>query len=177
VRGTEEGAPKSEISIRHATDADLAAIGEILNGEIATSAYVYAEAPVTIDERREWLYSHMTAGLPVFVATESADDDRVLGWGTLSVYRPSSGYRFTAEASVYVAPLAQRRGIGARLLSALCNEARACRMHALVASIDSENLPSIALFERFEFREVARLDEVGRKLEAWRTQLLFLRPV
>jgi len=44
-----------------------------------------------------------------------------------------------------------------------------------VASIDSENAPSIALFERHGFVEAARLIEVGRKFAAWRTQLLFAR--
>jgi len=83
----------------------------------------------------------------------------------------------TPMSSVYVDPAAQRRGIGARLLSWLCDEARKREMHALVASIDSENAPSIALFERRGFREVARLNEVGWKSGRWRTQLLFIRPV
>lgn len=48
-------------------------------------------------------------------------------------------------------------------------------MHAIVASIDSENAPSIALFERFGYVEAARLTEVGRKFERWRTQLLLLK--
>jgi phosphinothricin acetyltransferase len=164
----------NEISIRAATDADLVFVGEILNAEIAASPYIYAEAPVTLDERRAWLALHAAAGLPILVATERDDDSKLVGWASLSVYRPSSGYRFTTEASVYVAPFAQRRGIGLRLLMRLCNEARDRDKNAIVASIDSENAPSIALFERAGFREVGRLDGVGRKFDAWRTQLLFL---
>ena len=166
-----------EINIRDAADDDLAAVAAILNHEIAESPYVYADVPVTLDERREWLESHRAAALPVVVATLADAPDVVLAWGALSVYRPSSGYRFTVEASVYVDPAAQRKGIGARLLSELCEEARKREMHALVASIDSENAPSIALFTRSGFQEVARLDEVGRKYDTWRTQLLFIRPV
>jgi L-amino acid N-acyltransferase len=164
------------IDIRDAADDDLAAVAVILNREIAESPYIYADVPVTLDERRGWLKSHRDAALPVVVAT-LADGPSVLGWGALSVYRPSGGYRFTLEASVYVDPAAQRQGIGARLLSRLCDEARTRRMHALVASIDSENSPSIALFAHRGFREVARLDEVGWKYGAWRTQLLFMRAV
>jgi L-amino acid N-acyltransferase YncA len=48
-------------------------------------------------------------------------------------------------------------------------------VHAIVASIDSENAPSIALFERFGYVEAAHLAEVGRKFERWRTQLLLLK--
>jgi phosphinothricin acetyltransferase len=173
---TERAINGREINIREAADDDLTAVAAILNREIAESAYVYADAPVSINERREWLESHRAAGLPVVVATHG-DASTVVGWGALSVYRPSGGYRFTVEASVYVDPSTQRQGIGGRLLSWLCDEARRREMHALVASIDSENAASIALFVRGEFREVARLEEVGWKFGAWRTQLLFVRAV
>ena len=165
----------NEIGIRAATEADLVFVSEILNAEIEASPYVYADAPVSLDERRAWLALHAAAGLPVFVATEPDDPTTQIGWAALSMYRPSTGYRFTTEASVYVAPFAQRRGIGRRLLSRLCDEARDREKHAIVASIDSENTPSIALFTKEGFREVGRLDGVGRKFDEWRTQLLFLR--
>ena len=166
-----------EITIRDAADDDLTAVAAILNREIAESPYVYADVPVTLGERRDWLTSHRAAELPVVVATPPDGSGVVLGWGALSMYRPSGGYRFTVEASVYVDPSAQRQGIGGLLLSHLCDEAREREVHALVASIDSENSPSIALFERHGFREVARLAEVGWKYGAWRTQLLFIRAV
>jgi L-amino acid N-acyltransferase YncA len=172
-----ERADGREINIRDATDDDLTAVAAMLNREIAESPYVYADIPVTLDERRDWLESHRAVELPVIVATPVDRSNVVLGWGALSVYRPSGGYRFTVEASVYVDPSAQRQGIGARLLSQLCDEARTREMHALVASIDSENAPSIALFERYGFREVARLDDVGWKYGGWRTQLLLIRAV
>jgi phosphinothricin acetyltransferase len=174
ARESRESRNGNEISIRAATEADLVSVSEILNAEIAASPYVYAETPVSLDERRAWLALHSAANLPIFVATETGDGSRVVGWAALSVYRPSSGYRFTTEASVYVAPFAQGRGIGRRLLARLCDEARDRERHAIVASIDSENEPSIALFAREGFREVGRLEGVGRKFDAWRTQLLFL---
>lgn len=163
---------KHAIGIRAATDADLHSIMSILNREIERSPYVYAEAPVTLDERRDWLARHTAAGLPVLVAE---DRGTVIGWGSLSPYRASSGYRFTLEASVYVDEPARGRGIAKRLLEALHDTAWARGSHAIVASIDDENAPSIALFERFGYREAARLAEVGRKFDQWRTQLLLVR--
>src|SRR5262252_587546 len=126
-----------EINIREAADDDLTAVAAMLNREIAESPYVYADSPVTLDERRDWLTSHRAAELPVIVATPADDSGNVLGWGALSVYRTSGGYRFTLEASVYVDPSAQRQGIAGRLLSYLCEEAGKREMHALVASIDA----------------------------------------
>ena len=168
---------QSEISIREAKEADLVFVCELLNAEIATSPYVYAESPVSVDERRDWLATHVAAGLPVFVAVESGVDASVIGWAALSAYRAARGYRFTSEASVYVSRRAQRRGIGGSLLSKLCDEARRLGHHRIAASIDAENSASIALFEKHGFREVARLDDVGYKFGAWRTQLLLLRAV
>jgi phosphinothricin acetyltransferase len=161
--------------IRDADERDLPAIATIFNLEVVESPFVYLEAPLTLDSRRSWLQTHRSAGLPVVVATDPGDATEVLGWAALSPYRPASGYRFTLEASVYVARAAHRRGIGRRLLAALDDVARARGAHAIVASIDSENTPSIALFERFGYVEAARLTEVGRKFEQWRTQLLLLK--
>jgi len=161
--------------IREATEADLPAITAMLNREIAISPYVYAETPATIDDRRGWLASHRSVDLPVKVAVDGDAGDQVLGWAALSSYRTSSGYRFTAELSVYVDPAVQRRGIGAQLVAALVQVAPARGLHALVASVDTENAASIALLERHGFVEAARLVEVGRKFERWRTQLLLLR--
>jgi phosphinothricin acetyltransferase len=171
--GAEPGS--APIIIRDADERDLPAIAAILNFEIAESAYVYAEAQLTLDDRRSWLQTHRSAGLPVVVATDPGDATEVLGWAALSPYRAASGYRFTLEASVYVARAAHRRGIGRRLMVALDDAARARRVHAIVASIDSENAPSIALFERFGYVEAARLTEVGRKFDRWRTQLLLIK--
>jgi len=163
------------IIIRDADERDLPVIAAIFNREIADSAYVYAEAPTTLDDRRAWLQAHRSAGLPVVVATDPGDPAEVFGWAALSPYRPASGYRFTLEASVYVARASHRRGIGRRLVAALDDLARARGARAIIASIDSENAPSIALFERFGYVEAARLADVGRKFERWRTQLLLLK--
>lgn len=173
ARSAELGA--APIVIRDADEGDLPAIAAIFNLEIAESAFVYAETPLTLDDRRSWLQTHRSGGLPVVVATDPGDATEVLGWASLSPYRAASGYRFTLEASVYVARASHRRGIGRQLLVVLDDAARARGVHAVVASIDSENAPSIALFERFGYVEVARLTEVGRKFEQWRTQLLLLK--
>ena len=162
---------EGSISIRDAKDADLLGMAEILNHEIAVSPYVYAEEAVTLDERRAWLGEHRANNMPVLVATDGA----LLGWASLSPYRSSSGYRFTAEASVYVAESARRRGVAVQLLTALFDSRASLRFHAVVASIDAENSASLALFEGFGFSEAARLPDVGRKFDAWRTQLLLLR--
>ena len=61
-------------------------------------------------------------GLPYLVAEE---DGAVQGFAYAGPYRPRSGYRFTVEDSVYVAPGAHGKGIGRRLLAEVIARAEA----------------------------------------------------
>lgn len=165
-----------EIGIRDMTDADLASVVAIVNCEIAESPHVWGEVPVTIDARREWLARHRELGQPAIVAADAVSG-RIIGWASLSTFRPASGYRFTLEASVYVARDAQRRGIGRALIAALHERAPSAGVHAIVAVIDAENAGSIKLFRAFGYQEVGRLDGIGRKFGQWRDEVFLLRRV
>lgn len=166
----------AEIGIRDMTDADLVSVVEIVNREIAESPFVWGEVPVTVEARREWLARHRELRQPAIVAT-SAVDDRVVGWGSLSTFRPASGYRFTLEASVYVARDAQRRGIGRRLIAELHERARAAGLQAILAVIDAENAGSIALFRSLGYEQAGRLDAIGRKFATWRDEVFLLKRI
>lgn len=160
----------TKIGIREATDADLRSIVEIVNREIAESPYVWTDEPITVDARRVWLQEHRDTGMPVFVAVD-LDDGRVLGWSSLSTFRPRNGYRFTAEVSVYVARDAQRRGVGMRLVEALHDAAAAKRLRALIAVVDADNAASVGLFRSAGYMESGRLENVGYKHGEWRSEL------
>ena len=162
------------IGIREATDADLPSIVDIVNLAIESSPYVWTEIPTTIDFRRRWLDEHRETNYPVLVAVDP-DDASVLGWSSLSAFRPRDGYRFTAEVSVYVHPRAQRRGVATQLLDALEPMARERPCHALIAVIDAEHIASVALFERFGYVEHGRLPEAGRKFDAWRDEVFLVK--
>jgi len=53
------------------------------------------------------------------------------------------------------------------LMTELISRARAGRVHVMVASIESGNTVSIALHERFGFRVVGVMSEVGTKFGQW----------
>jgi L-amino acid N-acyltransferase len=164
----------AEIGIRDMTDADLVSVVEIVNREITDSPYVWGETPVTIDARREWLARHQDLGQPAIVAA-TPREGRVLGWASLSTFRPASGYRFTLEASVYVARDAQHRGIGRALVTGLHDRAESTGVHAIVAVIDAENASSINLFRSLGYAEAGRLESIGRKFGVWRDEVFLLR--
>ena len=162
----------SEIVIRDAADADLASMLGILNREIETSAYVWAESPKTLDDRRAWLEAHRTADLPVVVATR---DGEVAGWASLSAFRAASGYRFIAEVSVYVAPDTRGSGVASAMLEVLERTARERRIRSLIAVVDCDNEPSVRLFRRLGYDEAGRLNDIGQKFGEWRSEVFLLK--
>ncbi|ORL83485.1 GNAT family N-acetyltransferase [Prescottella equi] len=150
--------------IRDATTGDLTGILEIHNEAIANSTAIWDETLADLDERRRWLDDRRANGFPVLVADV---DGAVAGYASYGVWRAKSGYRYTVENSVYVHVDHHRRGIATALMTALIERARAGGIHVIVASVESSNTTSIALHERFGFRIVAQMPEVGRKFGRW----------
>lgn len=151
--------------IRDARTGDLPAILEIHNRAIAETTAIWDDEPVGLDERIAWFRNRTEHHRPVLVAEV---DGELAGYASYGPWRPKSGYRHTAENSIYIADRFQRRGIGAALLGELIARAeRAGDIHALIAVIESSNTASIVLHERFGFRTVGVLPEVGRKFGRW----------
>jgi L-amino acid N-acyltransferase YncA len=150
--------------IRDAGHDDLPAILEIHNDAIRTTTAIWDEHEVDLADRRAWFDTRRSAGLPVIVAEL---DGSVIGFATYGPWRPKTGYRFTVENSVYVHPDHRGRGAATSLLSTVIEHARDGDVHAIVAGIEATNAASIALHEKFGFRQVALLPEVGFKFGRW----------
>jgi phosphinothricin acetyltransferase len=150
--------------IRDAVHDDLPAILEIHNDAIRTTTAIWDEHEVDLEDRRSWFDGRRAAGLPVLVAEL---DGGVIGFATYGPWRPKTGYRFTVENSVYVHPDHRGRGAANALMPVLIEHARGSDVHAIVAGIEASNAGSIALHEKFGFRRVALLPEVGFKFGRW----------
>ena len=153
----------SEYALREAGDADLQAILDIYNDAVLRSTATFDMEPRTWDEQQRWVQEHRPP-YAVFVATVG---DTVVGWGSLSRFRPRPGYRFTAEDSIYVHEDFRGRGIGAGLLALLVEAARRGGFHSVMALIDGDNAVSVRLHERFGFRHVGTFQQVGFKFGRW----------
>ena len=150
--------------IRPATEADLPAITTIYNEVIATSTAIYADDPLTIEDRAAWFATRRAAGYPVLVAEEGGE---VLGLATFGDFRAFPGYRHTVEHSVHVRADARGRGLGSALVAALFEPALALGKHVMIAGVDAANEGSIRMHERLGFQRGAVLREVGRKFGRW----------
>jgi phosphinothricin acetyltransferase len=99
----------------------------------------------------------------------------VVGWAALSPVSARSVYAGVAEASIYVAERARRKGIGSALLSALIAASQREGMWTLQAGIFPENTASLDLCVRAGFRIVGTRERLGCMDGRWRDVLLLER--
>lgn len=146
--------------IRDATRADLGAIGGIWNHYIQTTAYNWRLTAYSPAELQTWFDGHDSPMHPVLVAEE---EGTIVGFGALSTFRASAGYRFTAEDTIYLAPGYTGRGIGRLLMEALIKQGSDAALAHVIAMVDSHNTASLAFHRRMGFEQVGLLRDVGKK--------------
>ncbi len=160
------------MQLREATEHDLAGVLAIYNDVILNSTAVYATAPATLEERREWMGARRERGFPVLVAVDAGG---VLGFASFGEWRGSwNGYRFTVEHSVHVRSDVRGGGIGRQLVEALVPRALELGKHVMIGSIDAANEASIRFHARLGFEPVAHFREVGHKFGRW-LDLVFMQ--
>jgi phosphinothricin acetyltransferase len=150
--------------IRLATVADLKAINDIYNYYVDRSTCTYQTEHETLADREAWFAEHSPDTYPVTVAEV---EGAVVGWGSLSKFRPRAAYAPTVEASIYIHHDYHRRGIGRALLVDLIERARAAGFHSLIGGASADQTASVALQESLGFTHVAHLKEVGYKFGRW----------
>jgi phosphinothricin acetyltransferase len=165
------------VEVRDATDEDLPATLAIYNQLVADTTVIWSDRAETLEERRAWVAARRARGFPVLVAVDRRTSD-VVGIGTYGDFRDSQskpGYQFTVEHSIHVRHDRTGRGIGALLLDALTERARAACVHVMIAGADAGNEGAIRFHQRHGFIEIARFREVGRKFGRWLDLVLLQR--
>jgi phosphinothricin acetyltransferase len=152
------------VRVRRATEADAEAIRAIYNPEVLGSTVTFDLRPRSLEEQLAWQRARAGAHA-VLVAV--ADDDSVVGFGSLSPYRDRPAYATSVEDSVYVRADAQGRGVGGLLLAELVTVATAHGFHAVMARIVGGHAASISLHAAHRFTEVGTEREIGRKFGRW----------
>ena len=169
------GAAMPKLSIRPAEDADIGAITRIYAHAVRFGTASFELEPPDETEMARRRQVIVEAGYPYLVAQA---DGAVLGYAYAGAYRARPGYRFSVENSIYVAPEAQRRGIGRALLDRLIQEAEQRGFRQMIAVIgDSAQTASIAVHDAAGFALIGTLRSVGFKHGCWLDTVLMQRPL
>ena len=146
------------MEIRLAEDRDLGALVEIYNQAVRARSTADTE-PVTIEERRGWFAAHPPVRRPILAATLG---EKVIGWASLSDYRPGrQALRHTAEISYFVDEGQRRQGVAKELVGDCIERCPALEIRSLFAILLENNQASIRLLEGFGFERWAHLPRIA----------------
>ena len=153
------------IAIRPAKPDDLPTITAIYGHHVRTGLASFEEIAPDLAEMTRRYDDLVSRGFP-YVAAER--EGAVLGYAYAGPYRARSGYRYTVEDTVYVAPELGGRGIGRQLLNTVVEQTTAMGMRQMIAVIgDSANAGSIGVHRACGFRITGTMEAVGFKFGRW----------
>jgi L-amino acid N-acyltransferase YncA len=148
---------------RVARGDDAEAILAIYAPIVRETAISFELEPPSVEEMRGRIEKTLE-GYP-WLVMES--DGEVVGYAYGSQHRVRAAYQWSVDVSAYVAPSAQRRGIGRRLYSALLSVLRQQGYYTAFAGITVPNDASQGLHEAMGFRKAGVYENSGYKLGAW----------
>jgi phosphinothricin acetyltransferase len=147
------------MNIRFAQIDDLRAIIDIYNQSIPSQQATGDTQPVRVEDRMSWFEDHRPDEHPIFVAEV---DEKVVGWSSLSAYRPGrAALRFTAEISYYIDLAYHRQGIGTALVEHALAACPALQIKHVFAIVLEGNEASLKLLEKMGFEQWGHLPRVA----------------
>jgi len=147
------------ITIRNASQEDQRVILEIYNEAVVNTSATFDTELRSYDKQLAWFASHKK-NHPVIVAEI---ENQVVGWASLSPWSDRCAYETTVEVSVYVHKDFRARGIGSKLLEWVTLEGKKVGNHTVLSRISEGNESSIHIHEKFGYRHVGVMKEVGFK--------------
>ncbi|MFM6939193.1 MAG: N-acetyltransferase family protein [Rhodoluna sp.] len=142
-----------------------AQILEILNEAIETSTALYDYKPRSMENMVAWFAAKSAGNFPV-IGLE-VEPGELLGFASFGTFRAFPAYKYTAEHSIYVHKDHRGHGYANILLTEIIASAKRSDLHVLIGAIDAANSASIALHEKFGFKHVGTLPQVGFKFGDW----------
>ncbi|MFD0964116.1 GNAT family N-acetyltransferase [Pseudofulvibacter geojedonensis] len=149
--------------IRKATLNDVKVITNIYNYYVENEMPTFEENPVTTDFFKEKI-STSSDRFPWLVYELNSS---VIGYAYASPWKPRSGYRFTAEISIYLQHNNTEKGIGSLLYKELIKQLKEKGFNSIIGGITLPNPPCVRLHEKFGFEKVAQFKQIGTKFNKW----------
>lgn len=152
-----------EVTLRDARLGDAPAIADIYNQGILGRQATFETRLRTPEDIEETLRSG--EGRYPFLVAESGG--RVVGWASVSSYRPRECYAGIGEFSIYIHEDARGAGIGKALLPALVDAAEKAGFWKLLSRVFPFNTGSRRLCAACGFREVGAYEKHAQLDGEW----------
>jgi phosphinothricin acetyltransferase len=150
-----------DIHIPSALRSDLPRLTEIYNHYVIHTPITFDLAPHTVEARIPWFEQFATTGRHRLLVAE--ENGVVVGYAGTTRFRNKAAYETSVETTVYCSHNALGRGIGSRLYAALFEAIAGEDIHRIIGGYTLPNAATLALHERFGFKQVAVFSEAGRK--------------
>lgn len=147
--------------LRAARSEDLPRLTDIYNHYVVHSPATFDLEPKTPEQRAEWFAQFAAVGRHRLIVAEEAGT--ILGYAGTTRFRLKPAYDRTVETTIYCAPEAVGRGIGAQLYAAVFETLASEDVHRIVAGFVPPNPASEKLHLRFGFKVVGVFTEQGYK--------------
>ena len=142
--------PRPPLHVRPAEERDAGDIARIYLQAIQDQMATFENFLGTPAERQRWVAEHV-GKFPLLVAEWSG---RIVGWTSLSLYRPRPSIEGIAELLIYIDRDFRRHGVGRELMRAVQSAARAAGHFKLVGRFVAHNDAGRTLCRMTGWREV-----------------------
>ncbi|KAK3117977.1 hypothetical protein LTR53_000129 [Teratosphaeriaceae sp. CCFEE 6253] len=160
------------VAIENALPSDAPSTVAIYNHYVNNSIVTLQETDASLAEMQQKMAGISSQDLP-FLVIRIRDSDILCGYAYAGPWSERTGYRYTAECSVYLHPDYCGKGLGRQLLEALLIALRKRGTKQVVAKIsvpphqDTAEVRSCRLHMSLGFQVVGRLQQVGFKQGGW----------
>ena len=151
----------AEIVIRRVVQDDLPALLAIYNHFVVNTPVTFDIEPRTLAQRQAWLDTFADVGRHQCLV--AAKDGQAIGWACSGKLREKAAYDTSVEASIYLAPGEEGKGLGRKLYRTLFDALAGEDVHRAFGGITQPNEASIGLHLTMGFSQIGTYREVGRK--------------
>lgn len=155
------------VLIRPVTPADAAAVLGVYSPYVLGASSTFEYDVPTLDDFTARI-EKISAQYPYLVCEV---DGQIVGYAYGSTHRERAGYRWCAEATVYLNETYHRRGIARVLYTALFTLMKEQGYHSIYVSILSTNESSVAFHRSMGFEDIGTFRNIGYKLGEWHSNI------
>jgi phosphinothricin acetyltransferase len=140
-----------------AEDNHIGRVVEIYNAAIPGRMATADLEPATVASKRDWYFAH-SEKRPLYVAVSEV---KIIGWASFENFYGRPAYHATAELSIYIDPVYQKRGVGSEILQKCIELAPALGVKTILGFVFEHNYPSLGLLRKYDFQQWGLLPEVA----------------